>query len=65
LKKISLQDFMNFGMHHIAYIRPTMENDKTLYCIYAADGSRLSVMESFQDAMLATRLNDLEPVSVH
>ena len=39
LKELSSQDFKNFGLHQIAYIRSKTENNKKIYAIYSADGN--------------------------
>jgi hypothetical protein len=65
LKNLTLADFRNFGIQHIAYIRPVMDQSRIVYSIYAADGSRLSIMNTLQEAAVAARMNDLEPVTVH
>jgi hypothetical protein len=64
LRNLSQQDFMNFGVQHLAYIRPVVVNSRVAYAVHAADGGRLSVLESFNDAITAAKLNDLEPVSL-
>ncbi|MGB4057428.1 MAG: DUF1150 family protein [Alphaproteobacteria bacterium] len=65
LKTLSAQDFRNFGVHQVAYIRPVVVENKKAYAIHAADGTPLSVMDTHDTAMVAVRHNDLEPVTVH
>jgi hypothetical protein len=65
LKNISTRDFLNFGIQHVAYIRPVFVDNKTAYAIHAADGTPLSVMDSINSALVVVRHNDLEPVTVH
>jgi hypothetical protein len=65
LKALSRQDFLNFGMQQVAYIRPVNIQNRTAYAIHAADGTPLSVMDSFDTALTAVRHNDLEAVTVH
>lgn len=64
-KTLSAQDFRNFGVQQIAYIRPVLVQDKTAYAIHAADGTPLSVMDTHDTAVIAVRHNDLEPFTVH
>lgn len=65
LKHLSTQDFLNFGIRQVAYIRPVSVENKTAYAIHAADGTPLSVLETRDSAIIAARHNDLEPVTVH
>ena len=65
LNKISVLDFLNFGIRHVAYIRPIKVENKAAFAIHAADGTPLSVMESMEAAIVVVRHNDLEPVTVH
>lgn len=65
LKGLTKQDFLNFGVQQVAYIRPIQVQNRKAYAIHAADGTPLSVMDTFDTAMIAVRHNDLEPVTVH
>jgi hypothetical protein len=65
LKSLNRQDFLNFGMHQVAYIRAVNVQNRKAYAIHAADGTPLSVMDTFDTALIAVRHNDLEPVTVH
>ena len=63
LKIMSEQDLRNLGMNEIAYIRPTTAgNEGEGFAIHAADGTQLSIMESYDTAIAATRQNELEPI---
>ncbi len=65
LKNLSVQDFKNFGLHHIAYIRTVQIGDDINYCVHSADGEKISVMDSLDEAIITTRRGNLEPVTVH
>lgn len=65
LRNMSREDFMNLGVAQVAYIRPIAHENGSLYAVCAADGRPLSVMESFEEAILSSRSNKLEPVTVH
>lgn len=65
LKALSKQDFLNFGIQQVAYIRPVQVENRQAYAIHAADGTPLSVMDTLGTAVIAVRHNDLEPVTVH
>jgi len=60
LKDLDPQDFLTFGVEQIAYIRQTVIDDQDVYAIHAADGTPLSVMESYSDALSAIYTNDLD-----
>ena len=62
LKELSMQDFLSVGMDQVAYIR-CLEDDN--FSIHAADGSQISVMDSYDTAIATIRVNDLFPVTVH
>ncbi len=62
---LSPEDFRFLGIGQIAYLRPVMlDNETTGYAIHAADGTRLSVMESLDLAQTALLYNDLHPVTL-
>lgn len=68
MRRISAQDFLNFGKQQVAYVRPLKSEDgsekEKSFMIYAADGTPLSAMESLESAMVVIRHNDLEPVTL-
>ena len=67
--ELSIQDFLNVGLDQIAYIRKAKTDDDTLnendYIVYGADGSQISIMDSYDTALVAAQLNDLFAVTVH
>lgn len=65
LKDLSQRDFLNFGIHELAYIKPVNIQKRSAFAIHAADGTPLSIMETLDMALLAVRQNDLEAVTVH
>ena len=64
LKNLSSQDFLNIGMHDVAYVRPVVEEGQKKYAVYAANGMPLSVVKTEKDAWSVMFENDLEAVSV-
>lgn len=64
-KKLSDQDFLSFGIQQIAYVKMVEVEDKKAFAIHAADGTPLTIMDSYNDALVVARQNDLEPVTVH
>lgn len=65
LKNLSKQDFLNFGMQQVAYIRPVQIQSRQAYAIHAADGTPLSIMDTMDTALIAVRHNDMEPIRLH
>ncbi|HRQ60410.1 MAG TPA: DUF1150 family protein [Alphaproteobacteria bacterium] len=65
LKNLSHQDFLNFGVQQIAYIKPIKLDEGKGYAIHAADGTALSVMDSLDGAITLARHNNLYPVTIH
>lgn len=64
LRNLSSQAFLTFGVNQIAYIRAIREGGEVAYGLYAADGSELALIDSFNGAIMAARQNDLEPVTL-
>lgn len=65
LRQLSPQDFANFGVDHIAYVRPVTVDGAAAFSVHAADGTPLSVLPQRDTAFAAVRQNDMEPMSVH
>lgn len=67
LNQLSIQDFLNVGLDQVAYIKRLKNEKETtdIFTIHAADGSQISVMNSYDTAMAAIRINDLFAVTVH
>lgn len=66
LKQLSAQDFLDVGLDQVAYIRPIINSgdNEGYFSVHAADGSQLSVMDSYDTALAAVRMNDLYPVTL-
>lgn len=62
LKELTIQDFLNVGLDQVAYIKCAEDES---FSVYAADGSQISVMDSYDTAVAAIRVNDLFPVTLH
>jgi hypothetical protein len=65
LKNINSRDFLTFGIHNVAYVKPVIVENKMAYAIHAADGTPLSVMGDFSAAVGLILNNELEPVTLH
>ena len=67
LEQLTTQDFLDVGMNQVAYIKQSSDplDNQEIFSIYAADGSQISVMDSYDSAIAAVRVSDLYPVTVH
>lgn len=65
LRQITDEDFREFGLEQIAYIRPLQVDEQSVFAVHGADGSPLSVMESFEEAQAIIIHHDMKPVTVH
>ena len=67
LKQLTAQDFLDVGLDQVAYIKQIESGSEAIahYAVHAADGSQLSVMDSYDTAIAAVRMNDLFPVTLH
>jgi len=59
-KQLDPQDFLALGIEQVAYIRPMKIEDQSAFAICAADGTTLSVMESYESALGAIHNNDMD-----
>lgn len=64
LRRLSQGDFLSFGLHQIAYVRPVTVENRRVWAIHAADGTPLHLADSAQTAGVLIRQNDLEPMTV-
>jgi len=66
IKSLTEDDFRDLGIQQVAYIKPVhVKSDIIMYSVHAANGTPLSVMESYDSAIGAIRKNELEPITVH
>ena len=65
LRNISAQDFLAFGIHQLAYIRPVNVDGQKVWSLHAADGTALAVQNNPHLAAVLARQNDLEPVALN
>lgn len=64
LRNLSSQAFLSFGMNQISYVRPVVIDNRRAFALHAADGTPLTVIDTFEGAIIAARQNDLEPVTL-
>ena len=64
-QQITAQDLLALGVNHLAYIKPAVIDGQALFAVHAADGTQIALMPNREQAYIAVRRNDMEPVSVH
>ncbi|MBT7942087.1 MAG: DUF1150 family protein [Alphaproteobacteria bacterium] len=62
---MSVQDFIDWGLSEVAYVKPVDMDGRTVYAVFAANGQQLGLMENRTTALAALFQNDLEPISLH
>ena len=65
LKRLSAEDWTDFGVNDLAYMKQVTQEGEPRYVIHAANGTRLAVMDTREVAEAAIVQNELEPLSVH
>lgn len=64
LKDLNTQDFLTFGVEQMAYVRPTIIDEREVFAIHAADGMPLYIVESRSEAMAVIHRNDLDALTL-
>lgn len=62
---LSENDFENFGIAVLAYIKPVTMNDKKLFALKSADGKIISLAADEDLALRNAQEKNLIPVFVH
>ena len=65
IRNLSQKDFLNFGMHSLAYLKEIELEGRVAIAICAADGTPIMVEHDLQAAAMLARHNDLEPVQLN
>ncbi|MGN0903749.1 MAG: DUF1150 family protein [Alphaproteobacteria bacterium] len=64
-KDITTDDLAKLGVNSIAYIKERIVDDRSLWFIYAAEGTQLAYTDDKNKAISLVLDNELVPVSVH
>ena len=64
-RAMTSDQFQQFGMNEIAYIKPVKQGAAHGFAIHAADGSLITVQNALENAIILTKQHDLVPVTVH
>jgi len=62
---MTMQEFINFGVENIAYVKQVEGMDIRLYTLYSADGEQLAEADDSAYLEALAIQNDLEPVLVN
>lgn len=64
---LTTDELLTVGMNQVAYIRivDSVEKGATEFSVHAADGTQLSIMDSYDMALAAVKMSDLFPVTLH
>lgn len=65
LRSLSPRAFLAFGVNQLAYIKLVTIEGHSAYALHAADGTPLSLIDSFEGALSVAEQNDLDPVLLH
>lgn len=65
LQNMSPGDFAAMGAQEVAYIKPLDHEGRRVYAVHTADGSQVTLMETYNLAQALIRQNDLEPLAAH
>lgn len=62
---ISAPDLLVLGINNVAYIRPVRMKDAEGFGLFSADGARITLVGSFDEARIYARQIALDAHSVH
>lgn len=65
IKKMTVDDLAKWGVDSVAYIKKRLVADKSMWYIYAAEGTELACADNENAAVSLVVDNELIPVSVH
>jgi hypothetical protein len=65
IRRISQQDLMALGMSDLAYVKPVEIEGESLFAVFTADGTQVTVLPTREVAIATILRHDLEPVSIH
>jgi hypothetical protein len=65
IRRISQQDLMALGVSDLAYVKPVEIEGESLFAVFTADGTQVTVLPTREVAIATILRHDLEPVSIH
>lgn len=65
VQNMGSSEILKLGVDQLAYVRMIEQDHQSFYAVHAADGTPLSMMESYDEAVQTIEDNDLKAVTVH
>lgn len=65
LRDISTDDLALLGADDLAYVRPIILAEETVFAVNTADGRQIALVDDFETAVLAAQEYSYYTVSVH
>jgi hypothetical protein len=65
LRDISAQDLAMLGADDLAYVRPILLENETMFAVNTADGRQIAVADDWETAVMAAHEHRYHTVSVH
>ncbi len=65
VRKLSPEQFAQFGMTHVAYVKPVIVNGNSGFAIHAADGTPMALADNRDVAIAAIVQHEMMPALVH
>ena len=65
LRDISAHDLAMLGADDLAYVRPILLENETLFAVNSADGRQIAVADDMETALLSAQEYRYHTVSVH
>lgn len=65
LQPMTVPEFSQLGVGHVAYIRPIVVNGMPAFGIYSAAGQQLAAVPTRKSAVGIVLQNEMEPASLH
>jgi len=65
IRHISTEQFVQLGLHQIAYVKPIVVNDTACFGIHAADGTPMAIADGLAVAVAAILQHEMVAARVH
>jgi len=65
IKVMGVQDFVNFGVPVVAYVKPVFLDGHKAFTLFNADGTEIETLDSEDKAAISAHRRNLLPVVVH
>jgi hypothetical protein len=65
VRNVSVEALAAMGAPNTAYVKPVVQDGRTVYSIHGNDGTPLAVADTRALAFAAVRQHEMEPVDAH